>query len=86
LDIKEKSRGTRKKAFATMLDEFKNNLDHINLHRVFITHTGCDADAEFLRQELLKLTVIEDLCITTAGATVSSHCGPDTIGILYLYK
>lgn len=86
MDIKEKSRGTRKKALTSLLDEFKTNLPQINLHRVFITHSGCDGDAEFLKQELMGIATIEELCITTAGATISSHCGPNTIGILYLLK
>ncbi|HMD88580.1 MAG TPA: DegV family protein [Anaerolineaceae bacterium] len=86
MDIKEKSRGTRKKALTSLLDEFKTNLPQINLHRVFITHSGCDGDAEYLKQELMGIATIEDLCITTAGATISSHCGPNTIGILYLLK
>jgi DegV family protein with EDD domain len=86
LDIKEKSRGTRKKALTTLLDEFKTNLPNINLQRVFITHTGCDGDAEYLKGELNKIAPITELYITTAGATISSHCGPNTIGILYLMK
>ena len=86
MDIKEKSRGTRKKALTSLLDEFKTNLPQINLHRVFITHSGCDGDAEYLKQELMGIATIEELYITTAGATISSHCGPNTIGILYLLK
>jgi fatty acid-binding protein DegV len=69
-----------------MLDDFQANLPDIDFHRVFITHTGCDEDANYLRDELLKIGPVEEVCITTAGVTVSSHCGPNTIGILYLTK
>ena len=27
-----------------------------------------------------------EICVTRAGCTVSSHCGPDTIGVLYIRK
>jgi fatty acid-binding protein DegV len=49
-----------------------------------VTHTNCPEDANFLVEELQKLAPIEKILITTAGATIASHCGPKTIGILYM--
>ncbi len=86
LGVKEKLGGARRKALGAMVKDFESNLTNIDLHRVFITHTGCDADAEYLASELRRLAPIENLHITTAGATIASHCGPNTIGILYLQK
>lgn len=86
LNIKEKNRGTRRKALGTMLDGFQKNLSQIDLHRIFITHSGCDEDAAFLAEELKKIAPIKHLHITRAGATIASHCGPNTIGVLYLTK
>ncbi|HEX2978775.1 MAG TPA: DegV family protein, partial [Anaerolineaceae bacterium] len=81
LGIKDKVRGSRSKALQSMLDDFKKNLPKIDPHRVFITHTGCDADAEFLQSEIQKMLPAAEVCITTAGSVIASHCGPDTIGI-----
>jgi DegV family protein with EDD domain len=86
LGIKEKTRGTRRKALTYLLEDFKAHLPGIDLRRVFVTHSGCDEDSEFLVAELRKLAPIDDIYITTAGCTISSHCGPGTIGILYLQK
>jgi len=86
MNVKEKISGSRKKALQSMLVDFKNHLPNIDLKRVFVTHTGCDADAEYLKSELLNITPIENVSITTAGCTVASHAGPDTIGILYILK
>jgi len=86
LGVKEKISGTRKKALDSMVLNFKAKLPEIDLHRVFITHTGCDNDVLYLQSELSKLAPIEDICLTTAGATIASHCGPDTVGILYLTR
>lgn len=86
MGVKEKIGGARKRALLSMVDEFKSLLPKIDLHRVFITHTGCDADASFLEAELRKLAPIDEVCITYAGATIASHCGPNTIGILYILK
>jgi len=86
LGVKEKIHGSRKKSLEYLLDDFKAHLAEIDLHRVFVTHTGCDEDADLLKQQLLAMAPIEEVCITTAGATVASHCGPGTIGILYISK
>ena len=32
------------------------------------------------------LQPFKEVCVTRAGCTVSSHCGPDTIGVLYIHK
>lgn len=82
--IKDRLRGTRKKALTTMLSEFESNLPEINRRRIFVTHTGCDEDAEFLRGEIRRIASPDEVHITRAGSVVASHCGPDTIGILYL--
>jgi len=84
LGVKTKTRGTRLKALNAMLEDFKNHLPHLDTHRVFVTHTGCDQDAQYLVDSLRSMAPIEEICVTQAGATISSHCGPDTIGILYI--
>ena len=84
LGVKHKIRGTRGKALNTMLEDFKADLPGVDLQGVFVTHTNCPEDANFLVEELQKLAPIEKILITTAGATIASHCGPKTIGILYM--
>lgn len=86
LGVKEKLRGSRSKALHSMLQAFQADLENMDLHRVFITHTGCHADAEYLRAEIARMAPIEELDITLAGCVIASHCGPDTIGILYRVK
>jgi len=49
-----------------------------------VTHSGCESDAEYLAEELNNLAPIQNVLITEAGATIGSHCGPNTIGILYI--
>jgi DegV family protein with EDD domain len=86
LGVKEKISGSRKKALNALLADFECNKTNIDMHRVFITHSGCEEDAEMLRKSLLEMAPIEEISITVAGATIASHCGPATIGILYLLK
>jgi DegV family protein with EDD domain len=86
LGVKEKARGTRQKGIQTILDDFMAHLDHIDLRRVFVTHTTSEEDAEFLKNEIIRLAAPQDVRITQAGSVISSHCGPGTIGILYFVK
>jgi DegV family protein with EDD domain len=86
LGVLDKIRGTRKKALDSLLEGFKADLPEVDLTRVFVTHSGCPEDADYLAGELNKLAEIKDVLITTAGSTIGSHCGPNTIGILYLRK
>lgn len=84
LGVKHKIRGTRGKALNTLLEDFKADLPEVDMQRVFVTHTNCPGDALFLVSELQTLAPIDQVLITTAGTTIASHCGPKTIGILYM--
>lgn len=84
LGVRQKVRGSGTKGMDTLIDTFKSNLENIDLHRVFITHSGGDIDPNYIKEKLEEVAKIDEICITHAGATVSSHCGPKTIGILYL--
>lgn len=53
--------------------------------RIFITHTEIDPEiVEEIKKYLKENTKFKEILETTAGSTVTSHCGPHTIGILYL--
>ncbi len=86
LGVREKITGSRKKGLAALLQNFIDKKDHIDPARVFITHAAADEDALYLKAELEKIMEIKEICITRAGATISSHCGPQTIGILFFTK
>ena len=53
----------------------------------FITHTCPDDN---LPQEIADYVksknIFKEVVITRAGATITSHCGPNTLGILYKTK
>jgi DegV family protein with EDD domain len=86
LGVLDKVRGSRKKALERLLDGFRKDLPDIDLTRVFVTHTGCDEDAAYLVEGLKAMVEIDNIHVTLAGATIASHCGPNTIGILYIRK
>ena len=86
LGVLDKVRGGRKKTLDHLLQGFRNDLPNVDLTRVFVTHSSCEKDAEYLAGELKSMAAIKNIHITTAGATIASHCGPNSIGILYITK
>ena len=61
--------------------------DDLDLRRVFITHSGVSPEIEALAEKTVReLQPFEEVCITRAGCTVSSHCGPGTLGVLFIEK
>ncbi len=86
LGIREKVRGSRKKALDCLLADFQAHLPELDPKRVFVTHTLCDPDAQYLVEELKKLAPIENIYTTLASSIIAAHAGPGTVGILYMTK
>lgn len=56
----------------------------ISKKRVFVTHTKCDDGIVESVIETVKSTgIFEEIYETTAGCVVTSHCGPNTLGVLF---
>lgn len=52
-----------------------------------ITHSGCKQETvEKVRAYLEELGVFDEILETRAGGVISSHCGPGTLGVLYIAK
>ena len=61
--------------------------EDIRLDRIFITHSGVPQDIEDKAVALVKeLHPFEEVIVTKAGCTISSHCGPNCLGVLFLKK
>ena len=54
--------------------------------RIFITHTMSRDEYIDVVKDCLKDKGFKEVLETNAGSTVTCHCGPNTIGILYLTK
>lgn len=81
----KKYRGNLSKALAAYAKDLEPALRKAKKDRVFITHSGCDQETvEMVREILEKLGVFQEILVTRAGGVISSHCGPGTLGILYI--
>ena len=84
----KKYRGKTTKCFAAYADDLLKGKDNIRQNRIFITHSGIDEDIIQLVQDKIRQWQPggEHIYVTRAGGTISCHCGPGTLGILYMYE
>jgi len=61
--------------------------EEIDTRRVFLVHTGLErSQLNDLRREILKLMPFEELIEAVASCTISTHCGPNCMGVMYMVK
>lgn len=76
---------------STVIMDYAKDLEPLMLNsykdRVFITHSGAsDEDVAKVKAYLESLDYFKEIHITRAGSVVSSHCGPGTLGVLFIAK
>ncbi len=87
MKVGKKYRGTFEKCIIQYVKERLENRSDIRNDRIFITHTPCpDGLADKVRKEIGEYIGFDEILETNAGCTVSSHCGPGTLGILFIRK
>ncbi len=85
MGVGKKYRGNNKKALLHYLEDLKPELQKADRERVFITHSGCEEPVvDSIYKELELLNRFKEIHVTRAGSVISSHCGPKTLGILFV--
>lgn len=87
LKVGKKYRGSIEKVYAQYLRDLLSR-DDIDTRAAVMVHSGgiTEETLERLRQLVLELSPIERLYTLRAGCTISSHCGPGTMGLLFATK
>lgn len=87
LHVGKMYRGSMEK---TILDYVRGRLDNenaVNYDRIFVTHSGVPREIVDKVIALVKeLRPFEEVIETTAGSTISCHCGPNCLGVLFFRK
>ena len=87
MGVGKKYRGKYGDVLKEYVAERLQNVADIELDRIFVTHAGCDEEIVNAVYNQVKNTLpFNEILLTRAGCTVSSHCGPDTLGILFVRK
>ena len=87
MQVGKKYRGSYEKSLLSYVKERLSGREDLDESLIFLTYTQCSEETisavEQAIRENSRFAVIEK---TTAGCTISSHCGPNTLGILFVKK
>ncbi len=83
----KKYRGKMDKVILDYVKDMEASMLEADNERVFLTHSGCDQEIiDKVYSYLKELNYFDEILITRAGGVISSHCGPGTLGVLYVGK
>lgn len=87
MDVHKKYRGRMNAVLCEYVRDRLKEAPGVELDRIFITTSGVpEGTVEAVRQAVLEMYPFKEVLITTAGCTISSHCGPGCLGILFFNK
>ena len=87
MSVVKKYRGSFSKCLATYVKDRLANRDDIDRTTLFVTRTPVDDECyEAVMAAVKECGNFENVYETTAGCTVSCHCGPGTLGVLFIRK
>lgn len=80
-------RGSMEKSILDYIRGRLGSEKQISYDRIFVTHSGAPAEIVEKAVALVKeLRPFEEVIVTTAGSTISCHCGPNCLGVLFFRK
>jgi DegV family protein with EDD domain len=87
MKVDKKYRGELGKVLVSYVKDQMALYPDIDTSRIFITHSGIDEKMiEIVREELKKYHDFGEILVSRASCTISCHCGPATLGVLFLTK
>lgn len=85
MGMSKKYRGPYIKVIESYVKDILQKYNNPDLTRCFITFSTIDDDVLKMVEDTLKENAnFKEILVTNAGATITSHCGANTIGILYI--
>ena len=87
MTVGKKYRGKLEKVLINYVHDQLDKYENISDSRIFITNAGIgDKYVDIVKAEIEKLSFFRKIYIERASCTISSHCGPGTLGILFMTK
>lgn len=87
MGVGKQYRGKYEKTLVKYVNEKLSDLNDIDTNCAFITHAGVDKEiVDAVYQHVKSYNIFKNIYITRAGATISCHCGKDTLGLLFVRK
>lgn len=82
--VGSKYRGKEEKILRDFYNDHVGDGAKLRKKRVFVTHSVYDNGAKYLKELLEQNLDIDEVLVTHASCVISTHCGPGTVGILYI--
>ncbi|NLP35978.1 MAG: DegV family protein [Clostridiales bacterium] len=87
MSLGNKYRGSLDRSILRYIKNKLSTYDNINEERIFIVHSGIDESyIEIAKNTISEMMDFKEIHVTTASCTISSHCGPNTLGISFETK
>ena len=81
----KKYRGRIGRAILNYVKDMESDILSARPEHIFITHSGCDKEViDDVKAYLESTNRFKEIHITRAGSVISSHCGPGTLGVLFI--
>ena len=85
MGVEEKYRGKLTHCIEKYVKDRLKDRKGVRPDRIFITHAAAPQEAvEAARAAIEKYASFAEIIETHAGCTVSCHCGPGTLGVLFI--
>ncbi len=87
LGVVKKYRGNYAKCLASYVKDRLADRDDLDRKTLFVTHTPVSDDClQAVEAAVAEYADFENIHWTKAGCTISCHCGPGTLGVLFVRK
>lgn len=87
LIAKKKYKGGMERCIRTYIADLKAAYKEYDKTRCFITHSSADKELVDLAKQLVKDSFeFDEVIETVAGSIVTSHCGRNTLGVLFIHE
>lgn len=85
MSASKKYRGKMENVIMEYVKELEPQILKAKEDRIFITHSGCRSEVvSSVYNYLVKMERFKEVIVTRAGGVISSHCGPGTLGVLFI--
>lgn len=87
IGVSKKYRGKLEIAQKQYIRDLLSDNDNIDLDRVIISHSGIPQERiDAIKDMVASYADFKEVYVTRAGCTISAHCGPKTITVMYMTK
>ena len=87
MSVVKKYRGNYTKCLTSYVKDRLEGREDLDTKRLFITHTPVNEDSyTAVKEAVANYSNFDEVIESEAGCTVSCHCGPGTLGVLFIRK